>query len=98
MTNEARKKFWVELVLSLIFAYVIPAGYLIYKYQIFQSISKVNLSGGAILLGTLTFCVLIVVFKYVVLKGPYARWKYVLKGFVFVIVTPTRLVPSGVTS
>lgn len=85
MTNEARKKFWVELVLWLIFAYVVPAGYLIYRYQIFQSISKVNLSGGAILLGILTFCVLIVVFKYVVLKGPYARWKYVLKGFVFVI-------------
>jgi hypothetical protein len=80
-----KKKFWVQVVLWFIFAYVIPASYMIYRYNLFQVMSKVNLSGGAILLGILTFSVLFVILKYVVLKGAYARWKYIVKMYTFLI-------------
>ena len=83
--------FILRVVLWNIFGWVIPIGFIIYRFNLFQKVSQINLNGGIILCAIIFFIFLIVLLSYIIKSKKYSYIKQILKGVIFLII-PLALV------
>ena len=86
-----KNMFILRVVLWNIFGWVIPIGFIIYRFNLFQKVSQINLNGGIILCAIIFFIFLIVLLSYIIKSKKYSYIKQILKGVIFLII-PLALV------
>ena len=86
-----KKWFIIRFVLWNIFAWFIPISFIIFRFNLFQKVSHINLNGGIVLCAIIFFVFLIVFLRYILRSKKYTYYKQIIKGVVFLIL-PLALV------
>lgn len=86
-----KKWFVLRVILWNIFGWVVPIAFIIYRFNLFQKVSQINLNGGIILCAIIFFIFLIVLLSYIIKSKKYSYMKQILKGVIFLII-PLALV------
>lgn len=82
------KKFWIKLIVFLLFSLVIPCAYLSIRFELFKSKQIITLPIWAIIILAILTAVMCIFIKYYLsgLKTRYSLIKQVLEGFIKIIV------------
>lgn len=83
--SDKKKLFIVRLIIFICFL-LIPPIYLIFRYDLFQKVSKVNLGGWGILAIMLVAISIFFFLRYLIKGKTYAYWKQILKAVLYVLV------------
>jgi len=86
-----KKWFIIRFILWNIFAWFIPIAFIIFRFNLFQKVSHINLNGGIVLCAIIFFVFLIVFLRYILRSKKYTYYKQIIKGVVFLIL-PLALV------
>ena len=87
VSNHPKLVFWSRFVLWLICALGLPIAFIIWKFELFQVVSKLNISGWGILVILLVLIVVFIIVRYVrlILNAKYTFVGQCLNGFCKVI-------------
>lgn len=83
--SDTKKLFLIRLVLFIAFL-LIPPIYLVFRYDLFQKVSRLNVGGWGIFAIVLSAIALFVFLRYLIKGKKYAYWKQVIKAVLYVIV------------
>ena len=83
--KKAKKIFIVRVCLYILFGLILPSAFIIWRYDLFKTVSKVNLSGWAIVLGIIVLTFTIITLRYILHAKKYSYTKQIIKGVCSII-------------
>lgn len=86
-----KRIFIIRFILWNIFSWLIPVGFITYRFDLFQKVSRINLNGGIVLCAIILFVFVIILLKHLLQSRKYSYYKQLLKGAIFLIL-PLALV------
>lgn len=86
--EHPRTIFWVRFILWLSFAGVLPFAFIVWRFELFHTISKIHIGGWGIILVLLVAFIVFTIIKYVklALSGRYSFIGQCLGGFCKIII------------
>lgn len=84
MDKKQKQKFWIRFVLWVA-SCLTPVVFITWRYGLFSKVTKVSISGWALLCGAILFIFLAVFLSFLLKVKKWAYWKQVVKGVMFLI-------------
>lgn len=84
--NNEKKIFWIRFSLYVLFGWVIPVGFLIWRFNLFNKIDAISIGGWGIVCILFTAGFFIRLMKQVKKGLPYSLGSQVLEGYMKVVI------------
>lgn len=88
LTIEEKKErniFVIRVCLYVLFGLILPSAFIVWRYDLFKVVSKVNIGGWSLVLGLIILIFSIITLRYILHNKEYSYVKQIIKGVCYLI-------------
>lgn len=86
MVKMSKKTFWFKFSLFMLFAFIIPFTFLVWRFKLFSKVSKLSIGGWGVIAIIFAAIFFIILIKYVRKGLPFSMLSQVLEGICKVLI------------